>query len=84
MTINEASVFFEKLITETGEKSEIRIYHRFITILTDLKNKVLTSEQLQSLEKELDTLNLNINSENRKKHYKQKLNLLVNFLKKNF
>lgn len=84
MRINEASNFFKRLITGTDEKSEIRVYHKFISILSDLEDKALTDEQLQSIEKKLDTLDLNVNSENRKKHFKQKLNLFVKFLKENF
>ena len=80
MTINARNDFFKNLITETQEKSEIRVYHKFIAILTDLENKALTDEQLLSIEKELDTLN--VNTENRKKNFKHKLTLFVKFLKK--
>ena len=84
MTINATNDFFKNLITETQEKSEIRVYHKFIAILTDLENKALTDEQLLSIEKELDTLNLNVSSENRKKHFKEKLNLFIKYLKEKF
>lgn len=84
MYINEASDYFKKLIIETSEKSETRIYHKFVAILSDLENKELTDEQLQSLEKELDNLTLDVTSENRKKHFKQKLNLFEKYLKENF
>ena len=84
MNINDACNFFKKLITETDEKSEIRVYHKFITILSDLENRELTDEQLQSIEKELDSLNLNASSENRKKHFMKKLNLFIKYLKEKF
>jgi hypothetical protein len=84
MTLNAASDFFKNLITETQEKSEIKVYHKFIAILTDLESKALTNEQLQSIEKELDTLNLNVNSENKKKYFKQKLAIFIKFLKETF
>ena len=84
MNINEASVFFKKLITETGEKSEIRVYHKFISILSDLEGIELNDEQLQSIEKELDTLTLSDGSKNREKYFKQKLNHFIKYLKKNF
>jgi len=84
MKINEASNFFKKLIIGTEEKSEIRVYHKFIAILTDLENKGLTDEQFQSIEKELDNLDLNVNAANRKKHFKKKLNQFIKFLKANF
>jgi len=84
MNINDAGNFFKKLVTETDEKSEIRVYHKFIAILSDLENRELTDEQLQSIEKELDSLNLNASSENRKKHFKEKLNLFIKYLKEKF
>jgi len=84
MTINATSDLFKNLIAETQDKSEIKVYHKFIAILTDLESKVLTDEQLQSIEKELDILNLNVNSENKKKYFKQKLTLFIKYLKKTF
>ncbi|MDT0555367.1 hypothetical protein [Patiriisocius hiemis] len=81
MKLNTASNFFKNLITETNEKSEIRVYEKFITILSDLKNRDLTQEQLQSIEEKLDSLNFNVNSNNRKKHFTQMLNLFIRFLK---
>ena len=81
MKINTASDFFKNLITETGDKSEIRVYEKFITILSDLKNRDLTQEQMKSIEEELDSLNFNANSNNRKKHFKQKLNQFIKYLK---
>jgi len=83
MNIYEASDLFKKLITETDEESEIRVYHQFISILSDLENKTLTDEQLLSIERELDTINLNVNSKNRKEHFKLKLKQFVKFLKEN-
>ena len=84
MTIDASNDFFKNLITETQEKSEIRVYNKFIAILTDLDTKALTDEQMLSIEKELDSLNLYINAKNRKKHFKHKLKIFVKFLKENF
>jgi hypothetical protein len=84
MTINAAYDLFKNLITEAQEKSEVKVYNKFIAILTDLESKVLTNEQLQSIEKELDTLDLNVNAENKKKHFKHKLTKFIKFLKKTF
>ncbi len=81
MKINTASDFFKNLITETVDKSEIRIYEKFNAILSDLRNRDLTQEQEQSIEEELNSLNFNAKSLNRKKHFKQKLNLFIKFLK---
>jgi len=82
MKLNKASAFFKNLIIESDNKSEIKIYENFISILTDLNSRDLSEEQLKSIEEKLDSLNFNENSDNRKKHFKQKLNLFVGHLKK--
>jgi hypothetical protein len=81
MKINTASDFFKKLITESDEKSEIKVYEKFIAILSDLSNRDLTQEEIQSIEEKLDSLNFKANSNNRKKHFKKKLNLFIKYLK---
>lgn len=84
MSINEALTFFKSLLSETDNKSEIKVYEGFIGILTSVKNKNLTEDQLQSIEKELDVLALRENPKNRKKHLKQKLTKLQKYLKDEF
>lgn len=81
MKLDEASAFFKNLIIESNNKTEIKIYKNFISIFTDLNNRDLSEEQLKSIEEKLDSLNFNENSDNRKKHFKQKLNLFVGYLK---
>ena len=81
MKLDEASAFFKNLIIESDNKTEIKIYKNFISIFTDLNNRDLSEEQLKSIEEKLDSLNFNENSNNRKKHFKQKLNLFVGYLK---
>lgn len=81
MKLDEASAFFKNLIIESDNKTEIKIYKNFISIFTDLNNRDLLEEQLKSIEEKLDSLNFNENSDNRKKHFKQKLNLFVGYLK---
>jgi len=81
MTINEASDFFKNFIIGTNEKSEKKVYEKFIEILSDLKNRDLTEKQLQSIEKKLDNLKLKANPEHRKKYFKQKLIEFTQFLK---
>lgn len=45
------------------------------------KNRDLTQNQIQSIESELEVLNLNIESDNRKKHFTKKLTEFEKFLK---
>ena len=39
MSLSEAAIFFENLITETTKKSEIKVYEKFLHILTELQNR---------------------------------------------
>ena len=81
MKIKETLNFFLNLKNDSVEKSEIKIYDKYIGILSDLKNRDLTQNQIQSIESELETLNLNAEPDNRKKYLKQKLSEFQKFLK---
>jgi hypothetical protein len=84
MTLQEAINFFESLKTETTKKSEIRIYEKFLHILTQLKSKAFTKEEFQTIEAELDSLKLNSNPKNRKKYFKKALSKFESYLKDTF
>ena len=84
MTLQEAYNFFERLKIETTKKSEIRIYEKFLHILSELKNRDFTTDEIQSIETELDSLNLKSNPENRKKHFGKALHKLNEYLKSTF
>lgn len=81
MKLNIASDLFKSLMTETNKKSEIKVYENFIGILSDLKNRDLSEEQLESMEEQLDFLNLESNPENKRKYYNRKLNEFKKYLK---
>ncbi len=84
MKIKEAADFFKGLISGTKKKSEIRVYEKFIGILSSLKNKDLTEGQLQSIENKLDTLQLNKETGTSKKYTKKQLGNFEKYLKKEF
>lgn len=84
MEINEASEFFESLIAKTDKKSEIKIYTSFVGILYDLKNRNLNANQLQSIEEELNILELKSNPENKKRYFNKKLSKFKAYLKDEF
>ena len=73
MGINETLVFFQNLKTNTNEKSEIKLYDKYILILTNLKNRDLTETQILNIETEFEKLNLNAEAENKIKYLKKKL-----------
>jgi len=84
MTLQDAYNFFESLKIETTKKSEIRIYEKFLHILSELKNRDFTTDEIQSIETELDSLNLESNPENRKKYFGKALHKLNEYLKSTF
>lgn len=84
MNIIEASGFFEKLLKETDNKREIKIYRSFITILSNLKSRDLLDDQLLSIEGELNILNLKSYPENKRKYFNKKLKAFKVYLKEEF
>ncbi len=84
MTIQEAYNFFESLKTETTKKYEIKVYEKFLYILNGLKIREFSKDEIQSLETELDSLNLASNPENRKKYFKKALTKFEKYLKDTF
>ncbi|WCO03164.1 hypothetical protein [Psychroserpens ponticola] len=84
MTLQEANNFFENLKNNTTKKSEVKVYEKFIYILTALKDRTFTTDEIQSLETELSNLNLKSNPDNRKKFFKKALSKFESYLKETF
>ncbi len=84
MTIQETYIFFENLKNETTNRSEIKIYDRFLHILTELKNKDFAKDEIQLIETEIDNLKLESNPENRKKYFRKSLSKFETYLKDKF
>ncbi|MGK0413685.1 MAG: hypothetical protein ACJA1B_001893 [Polaribacter sp.] len=84
MTLKNALNFFESLKRETTKKTEIQIYEKFIYTLTKLENREFSKEEIQSIESELDSLQLESNPENKKKIFKKALSKFENYLKDTF
>ena len=84
MTLINAINFFERLKIKTTKKSEIKVYTQFIEILKKLEKREFTTDEIQSIEVELDSLNLKSNPENRKKFFKNSLNKFETYLKDKF
>ena len=84
MTLQEAYNIFESLKTETTNKHEIKVYEKFLHILSKLKIREFSKDEIQSIETELDRLNLKSNPENRKKYFKLTLSNFKKYLKDTF
>ena len=84
MTLQEAYNFFESLAKETTKKSDIKVYKNFLDILSKLKIRKFSKDDIQSIETELDRLNLELNSENGKNYLKKALSKFEKYLKDTF
>lgn len=84
MNIIEAIHFFERLLSETQNKHELKIYKNFIILLSNLKNRNFNETELLSLEDKLKSLNLNLNTENKIKYFSKKLIEFRAYLKAEF
>ncbi len=84
MTLQEAYNFFESLKTETIKKSEIKVYEKFLHMLTKLESRGFSEDEIQSIEVELDSLNLDSNPENRKRYFTKALRKFEKYLKDTF
>ncbi len=71
MTLKSALDYFEILLSETSKKSETKVYHEFIHIITGLENRNLSETEMQSIEIELDALNSNSTVKNPHKTLRQ-------------
>ena len=84
MTLQEGYNIFESLKTKTTKKSEIKVYEKFLHVLNELKVREFSKDEIQSIETELDRLDLATNPENRKKYYSKALNKFESYLKDAF
>lgn len=84
MTLKEAYNFFEILKSNTTKKSEIKVFDKFLDILTELKTREFSIDEIQSIETKLDSLNLKSNPENKKKYYNKAFTQFESYLKDTF
>ncbi len=84
MRLEEAYKFFESLTTETDNKSEVKVYEKFMYVLSKLKSREFSKDEIQSIEAELDSLNLESNPENGKKYFKKALSKFEKYLRDEF
>ncbi|CAM1349622.1 hypothetical protein [Tenacibaculum insulae] len=84
MTIQQAYILFENLSVKASNKSEIRIYEKFLHILSKLKERTFSEEEIKSIENKLANLKLASNPQNTKKHFKRALTEFEKYLKETF
>jgi len=84
MTLQDAINHFRKLESESTKKSEIRVYQNFIQLLSSLENRNLSDAEVQGIEHELESLDLNLPLANTKKYYNTALSQFQKYLKDAF
>ena len=84
MTLQETNNFFESLKNQTTKTSEIKIYKKFIHILTELQNREFSKDEIQSLEAKLESFDFESNRKNKIKFFKKAFNKFEIFLKDTF
>lgn len=77
MTLKNALDYFKRLVSETNNKSEIKVYQEFIHILSSLEESNLPETEIQSIETVLDAHDLSSTNKNHLnkvlKQFKKKL-----------
>jgi len=81
MKLENALHILTDLKNQSVKKSEIKIYNQFITLIRALINREFSSVELQSIEFELDELELHLNQTQKLRFYKKGLIKFETFLK---
>lgn len=84
MTLKNALTYFNNLVSETGKKSEIKIYQEFIELINSLENRDLSASEIQSIERELEELDLPSGTSGDKKYFDKALQRFKKFLRGSF
>lgn len=84
MTLKNVINLLNRLVSETTKKSEIKVYQDFIHTLTSLEKRDLSESEVQSIETELDSLDLNSPTTNKKRHFSKALRGFQKYLKDSF
>lgn len=74
-------IFLKRQLSKTNKKSEIQTFNRFISILTNLKNKEINKSQLEAIESYIVYLELEKIPSYSNDLFKQKLSMLRKYLK---
>ena len=84
MTFKKALDYFQSIVSETSNKSEIKVYKEFIRILTRLEERDLSAPEIKAIETELKRLNLDSTVAHNKRYYNKALTQFEVFLKDTF
>ncbi len=82
MDLEGTIIFLKKQLAKTSDKSEIKTFEKFITLLRRLKQKGLNSDQKEDIESYIQFLELEKIPSISNEMYKEKLSEFRRFLKK--
>lgn len=83
MTLKKALDYFQRISSETSNKSEIKVYQEFIRILIRLEERDLSASEITAIETELNRLDLNSTTHN-KRYIKKALTQFEKYLMDTF
>ncbi len=81
MTLQDATQFFQNLITKQPNKSELKVYEDFINLLAALERHNLIDSEVINIEQQLEALQLTVNSTNKSRSFKRKFHIFKKHLK---
>ncbi|MBB3696480.1 hypothetical protein KMW28_10180 [Flammeovirga yaeyamensis] len=84
MTLQKALDYFQRLVSETSNTSEIKVYQEFIRIISSLKERDLSETEIKSIETELARLNLISATHHDKRFYQKALSQFEKYLATTF
>ena len=84
MTIKEALRDFKNMEAEATKKSEMKIYQRFIQLLSSLEKRDLSDAEVRSIEEALDAFDLKSTTRHTQKHWNKAFRQFQKFLKDTF
>ena len=84
MTLKKALDYFQRLVSETSNKSEIKVYQEFIRIISRLEERDLSEPEIIEIETELTRLDLISNTVHNQRFYNKALAQFEKYLKNTF
>lgn len=83
-TIKSNKAYLNKLLLESTSKRDVKLYEKFIGVLTALEQKECSEDQRDLIEKKLEILDLDQETKHRKKIIKKGYSEFVGYLQTEF
>ncbi|MBL4585526.1 MAG: hypothetical protein JKX84_00505 [Flavobacteriales bacterium] len=80
MKLSKALDHFKVLASKADNKPERKVYNKFVGILSNLQDRDLTEDEVQSIEEKMEELNLNGELSNTKRNFNRKPSSFTKYL----